>query len=57
MNVKSKERKKNSSPKVRRTWKINPSTRVTPSGKIYQRSTEKKEIVSLDAIDRSGERE
>ncbi|MBI3318761.1 MAG: hypothetical protein HYZ90_06465 [Candidatus Omnitrophica bacterium] len=30
--------------KVRRVWKIHPRTRVKPSGKLYRRSSTKKEL-------------
>ena len=41
------KRKKTSLPKIRRGWKINPKTRVTPSKKSYKRAEEKKKEKDL----------
>jgi hypothetical protein len=37
-----KKKRKNPLPKVRRSWGINPKTRVKPSKKEYNRTEEKK---------------
>jgi hypothetical protein len=42
----AKRKKKPSPPKVRRTWRIRPATRVKPSAKIYRRPAERKKTPS-----------
>lgn len=36
-------------PRIRRTWKIDPSTRVEPSQKVYRRTHEKEQTSDLEA--------
>ena len=40
------KKKKPVPPKIRRTWPINPKTRVKPSEKLYDRAKEKKKAKS-----------
>jgi len=54
--AKKKKKKKPSLPKPRGVWEINPKTRVKPSGKVYQRSKEKKKKETwIDQISWFGE--
>jgi len=34
-------------PKIRRSWLINPKTKIKPSGKIYSRKRKKKELKKI----------
>lgn len=38
----ARKKKSQALPRARHTWKIKPATRVKPSGKVYQRSGQKK---------------
>jgi hypothetical protein len=37
-------KKRNPLPKIRRSWKVKPATRVKPSDKLYRRGRRKKEL-------------